>query len=311
MEQVIQIIMAVMDALREVHQSGLIHRDISPDNIYITKKGNVKLLDFGAARIAFGEMSKSLSVILKPGFAPEEQYRTRGQQGPWTDIYGVGATLYRLITGVTPLESLERYDSDDMPWPSALGIKISDHQEAALKKAMAFRGKDRFQTVYEFQMALLNNGQEKIKDSGESQGRSAEQQVQGQAPYQGQQQAQEQESYQGQQQAQVQVPYQGQQQAQVQASYQGQQQSQVQVPYQGQQQAQGQTPYEGNKDWISDNNINGYNVESFHPDNGHSSTGRAFKEVPLGQSPNRRKGILITAALFSVLTLLIVIAIFA
>jgi serine/threonine protein kinase len=149
------IIMPVLDALKEVHSVNILHRDISPDNIYINNKGQVILIDFGAARQAIGEKGRSLSIILKPGYAPEEQYRSKGIQGPWTDIYAVGATLYHLITGHQPPEALERLAEDGLVPPTQLGAAVSDAEESAILKALAVKAADRHQTVADFQAGLL------------------------------------------------------------------------------------------------------------------------------------------------------------
>lgn len=155
-DQAIHILMPVMDALKEIHKDGLLHRDISPDNIYVTTEGEIKLLDFGAARHAFNDNNRSLSVILKPGYAPEEQYRSKGRQGPWTDVYAVAATFYRMIVGQIPPESLDRLEVDTLIKPSNLGIALPEHVENALIKALSIKGADRFQTMEEFQSFLLN-----------------------------------------------------------------------------------------------------------------------------------------------------------
>ena len=150
------IILHVLDGLQIVHKAGIIHRDIAPDNIFITYDGTVKLLDFGASRSAISVYSKSLSVILKPGYAPEEQYRTHGEQGPWTDVYGTGATFYRMLTGICPLEALERMVEDDLKKPSELGVKISPEKEKILLKSLEVRKENRFQNANEFKEALLS-----------------------------------------------------------------------------------------------------------------------------------------------------------
>ncbi|MEG1752368.1 MAG: PASTA domain-containing protein [Christensenella sp.] len=151
------LIVAVLDTLQEVHKSGIIHRDISPDNIFITKDGEIKLLDFGAARYATTTHSKSLSVILKPGYAPEEQYRTHGNQGPWSDVYAAAATLYKLITGITPEESLERLAKDELKEPSKLGVKIDKDAENALMNALNIKVEDRTSSAADFKQALISN----------------------------------------------------------------------------------------------------------------------------------------------------------
>lgn len=154
-EDALQIMIPVFDALRVIHQTGILHRDISPDNIFITGKGLVKILDFGAARHAMGEHSKSLSVILKPGYAPEEQYRSKGHQGPWTDEYAAAATFYRALTGVVPPDALDRLVQDTLQSPSQLGCKIAPAAEAALLKALSVRAEERFPDIAELQQALL------------------------------------------------------------------------------------------------------------------------------------------------------------
>ena len=94
-EEALDVMIPVLRALTAVHAEGFIHRDVTPDNIYITKDGNVKLLDFGSARYSIGDKSKSLDVILKVGYAPKEQYIRRGRQGPYTDVYSCAACLCR------------------------------------------------------------------------------------------------------------------------------------------------------------------------------------------------------------------------
>ncbi|MBE6758575.1 MAG: PASTA domain-containing protein [Ruminococcaceae bacterium] len=107
-DEALDIIIEVLGALQTVHEGGILHRDIAPDNIYLTTSGQPKLIDFGAARYATTTHSRSITVIIKKGYSPEEQYRSRGDQGPHTDVYAMGATLYKMITGETPPDALER-----------------------------------------------------------------------------------------------------------------------------------------------------------------------------------------------------------
>ena len=159
--QAITILQPIMEALVQVHGLNLLHRDISPDNIYITTKGESRLLDFGAARFALGD-GKSVSVILKHGYAPEEQYSSHGNQGPWTDVYAMGATLYRCITGQLPPDSVERIHGDTMKKPSELGFRIPAHVENAIMKALSVRTEDRFPNMEAFIGAL--NGRVSVQD---------------------------------------------------------------------------------------------------------------------------------------------------
>ena len=152
----------VLLSLARVHEQGLIHRDISPDNIIMLRDtGNLKLLDFGAARDVSEE--KSLSVVLKWGYAPEEQYRTKGLQGSWTDVYAICATMYKCITGVTPVESLDRVFGDSLKRPSELGAQIDPDQERALMHGMGVRKEDRIQDIYALREELFGIPREEQK----------------------------------------------------------------------------------------------------------------------------------------------------
>ncbi|MCR4643135.1 MAG: protein kinase [Lachnospiraceae bacterium] len=149
-----RILVPIMDALGAVHEKGIVHRDISPDNIYITTDGKIKLLDFGAARYSLGDKSRSLDVVLKHGFAPKEQYTRRGKQGPFTDVYALGATFYYALTGKRPPDSVERMDEDELVPPSNLGVKIGRAAESAILQALSVQPGDRFQSMAAFKMAM-------------------------------------------------------------------------------------------------------------------------------------------------------------
>ena len=154
-EEAKRILIPVMDALEVVHSKGIVHRDISPDNIIITKDGGVKLLDFGAARYSIGDMSRSLDVVLKHGYAPREQYSRHGRQGPFTDVYSLAATFYRAITGIVPQESIDRMDNDQLVTPRYYCSDLTPQGEFAMFKALAVQPADRFQTTREFKECML------------------------------------------------------------------------------------------------------------------------------------------------------------
>lgn len=153
-EEAKKIVLSVLHGLSAVHKEGIIHRDIAPDNIFITKEGEIKILDFGAARYATAVQSRSLSVILKPGYAPEEQYRSRGEQGPWTDVYALGATFYRMITGIRPEESIVRLAQDHLKPPSEVGVFIDENMENALMNSLNVRKEYRILDADSFAEAL-------------------------------------------------------------------------------------------------------------------------------------------------------------
>ena len=155
-DETLNVMIPVLRALTAVHAEGFIHRDVTPDNIYISKDGNVKLLDFGSARYSIGDKSKSLDVILKVGYAPKEQYIRRGRQGPFTDVYSCAACFYAALTGYLPPESLERLDHDELVPVSQAGVDIPEWLDKAILKGLAVQPEDRFQSAAEFLDAIEN-----------------------------------------------------------------------------------------------------------------------------------------------------------
>ncbi|MEO8280730.1 MAG: serine/threonine-protein kinase [Ideonella sp.] len=149
------LLLPVMDALQKVHDTGLLHRDISPDNLMITLSRQVRLLDFGAARSLVSERSRTLASVFKKGYTPYEQYLEDAQLGPPTDVYALAATLYRMLTGVTPPGALERRAADALLPPSAHGVVMPAAAEQALLTALAVEPAGRFPTVLAFREALV------------------------------------------------------------------------------------------------------------------------------------------------------------
>ena len=148
-EEALDLLMPGMVSLEHVHEAGIIHRDISPDNIMLTKSGKIRILDFGAARKTTETDPKSLSVILKPGYAPEEQYRSKGVQGPWTDVYAFCATLYKCITGSVPEEAMDRLVSDTLRPVHFLVPECPVSVSKVIGKGMAVSQQNRYQTMGE------------------------------------------------------------------------------------------------------------------------------------------------------------------
>jgi len=115
-EELDRISAPLLDALQKMHAENFLHRDIAPDNIIVRPDGSPVLLDFGAARRAVAEMSRTLTGVVKAGYSPHEQYSTDSRlQGPWSDLFALGGTLYRAVTGRTPEEAALRVDEDRMP----------------------------------------------------------------------------------------------------------------------------------------------------------------------------------------------------
>lgn len=153
----LSIIRPAMDALIAIHNQGIIHRDIHPGNIFITANNQIKIIDFGAAKFSTGDVEKTLTVVVTQGYASPEQYRSKSKQGPWIDVYGLGATFYKMVAGQLPDEAVDRQVEDTLKRPSQLGIKIESYLEKAIMKAMAIKTELRFSKMEQFRDAVFNN----------------------------------------------------------------------------------------------------------------------------------------------------------
>ena len=155
-DHIIHICLSVLDALAIVHASDMIHRDISPENIFICEDLTVKLIDFGAAKQVYLDGEQTMSVVLKPGYAPPEQYAKKDKQGPWTDIYALGATLYFAATGEKPEESFGRALEDTIKPVCVVNPEIPMYLSKVIMQAMSVKIEDRYPTVEAMREALLD-----------------------------------------------------------------------------------------------------------------------------------------------------------
>lgn len=172
-EKAIEMLMPAMRSLEAVHSAGIVHRDIAPDNIMVARDGQVKLIDFGAARHATTSHSRSLTVIIKPGYSPEEQYRSHGEQGAHTDVYAMGGVLYRMVTGITPPDAMERKaivekkKKDILLLPSKQ-VAIDKNIENAILNAMSIEIGERTKSMIDLLTELTSDAP--VKRNGKTNG---------------------------------------------------------------------------------------------------------------------------------------------
>jgi beta-lactam-binding protein with PASTA domain len=144
------IMLKILHALDDAHKRGITNANVSPDNIYLSKTGQLKLAGFGKAKFELSQDQIGNSAMATPGFTPEEQYRTSGRLGPWSDVYAAGAVFYKALTGKAPGESLARLMEDDLKPPSALGASLPQSAENAIMNALNVHVDSRTQSAHEF-----------------------------------------------------------------------------------------------------------------------------------------------------------------
>lgn len=150
------VIMPIIEAVKKIHSKGIIHRDISPDNIFITDEKSIKVFDFGAAQLNHSKEGMAGEKVIKVGYSAPEQYRDNSKQDFCTDIYSVGAIMYQLLTGRKPIESTSREYKDKLKSPLELGIKVNSNVDRAVMEALAVKPELRYQGIQQFEDALRN-----------------------------------------------------------------------------------------------------------------------------------------------------------
>ncbi len=149
-ERVLELMKPVLETLFQIHRTGMVHRDISPDNILFSGSGELVLIDFGSARMRNMEMTRSMTVVFKRGYSPEEQYRARGRQGAWSDVYAICATMYFMLTGKTPEDAIERMLGAPMKSLTEMPeVELAVWQKKALMKGISVKAEDRYENVGE------------------------------------------------------------------------------------------------------------------------------------------------------------------
>lgn len=146
----------LLKSIRRIHEKGIVHRDISADNLMITQDGKLKLIDFGAASLLDPKREEH-TILIKRGFVPVEQYRSEEKIGPWTDVYSLCATMYFMITGMVPEDAMERWISDKITnLQDIFGTGLAPEQSQAIMKGLAVKKEDRYQDVAQLAEVLYD-----------------------------------------------------------------------------------------------------------------------------------------------------------
>lgn len=143
------IFVTIASSLMEIHRMNILHRDLSPENIIVTSNGRIKLIDFGAARNFVSTQNKGMSILLKSGFAPPEQYNAKGCQGPWSDVYALCATFYTLVSGKPLVDALFRYRGEQQPSLISLGCPVTKKTSDVIERGMELDYKRRYKDFKE------------------------------------------------------------------------------------------------------------------------------------------------------------------